>query len=501
MVSWDKVDKAQFYKVTCGENSSEVSASDSPTATFEGLADGLYEISVVATTLDASFKDSEPATTSVRVGEIKKSMAYFSVNGVTDAGTEYEEGATIAFPENPTIDGVDFMGWTTTAIDTPQKNAPDYVSTAVMERDDITFYAVFATKYETEATEVLGQTLAYDTWKYSGSTTDKSSYRLFHKDSYIESAEFDLSKLSKVIVYGGTFGGTDYNSLTIGDETNTWKSVTVSGNSETKANTYTNGTPLTGTGKLRITSNSGKASSNGVRISKVQIYITEGGYYYDDYCTNVVTLSSIAISGTPTKTKYTEGEEFDPSGLTITGTYSDGKSKVISTGIIWTSNPNPLTEGTTSVTVTAKVGSIPSAAYEVTGLTVTAGVTTFELSGTFTLANSQLSLTHNGITVVQKKVSGSTAVNSSYNTPSTLRVYKGHALTFSGKTIKKIEITVHNTNYGNSLTADSGTLTPTNTSGGTIVWKGNASSVTITNVASASNVQIQPSSIRITYAN
>lgn len=499
MVSWDKVDKAQFYKVTCGENSSEVSASDSPTATFEGLADGLYEISVVATTLDASFKDSEPATTSVRVGEIKKSMAYFSVNGVTGAGTEYDEGATIAFPENPKIDGVDFMGWTTTAIDTPQQNAPDYVSTAVMERDDITFYAVFATKYETEVKDV--QTLAYDTWTYSGSTTDKSSYRLFHSGSYIESAEFDLSKLSRVVVYGGTFGGDSYNKLTIGDRNKTWKSVTVSGKSETGVNTYTDGTPLTGTGKLRITSNSGTASSNGVRISKVEIYFTKVGYYYDDYCTNVVTLSSIAISGSPTKTEYTEGEEFNPSGLTVTGTYSNGKSKVISTGIIWTSNPNPLTKGTTSVKVTANVGSIPSAAYEVTGLTVTAGVTTFELSGTFTLANSQLSLTHNGITVVQKKVRGSTAVNSSYNTPSTLRVYKGHALTFSGKTIKKIEITVHNTNYGNSLTADSGTLTPTNTSGGTIVWKGNASSVTITNVASASNVQIQPSSIRITYAN
>lgn len=312
MVSWDKVDKAQFYKVTCGENSSEVSASESPTVTFEGLADGLYEISVVATTLDASFKDSEPATTSVRVGEIKKSMAYFSVNGVTDAGTEYEEGATIAFPENPTIDGVDFMGWTTTAIDTPQKNAPDYVSTAVMERDDITFYAVFATKYETEATEALGQTLAYDTWTYSGSTTNKSSYRLFHKDSYIESTEFDLSKLSKVVVYGGTFGGDKYNELTIGDGTNTWKSVTVSGKKESGVNTYTDGNALTGTGKLRITSNSGKASGTGtgtgVRISKVEIYITKGGYSYDDYCTNVVTLSSIAISGTPTKTEYTEGE-------------------------------------------------------------------------------------------------------------------------------------------------------------------------------------------------
>lgn len=372
VVSWDKVANAQSYKVTCGETSSEVSASESPTVTFEGLADGLYEISVVATTLDASFKDSEPATTSVRVGEIQKSMAYFSVNGVTDAGTEYEEGATITFPENPTIDGVDFMGWTTTAIDTPQHNAPVFISTAVMGRVDITFYAVFATKCGTEVTEDV-QTLAYDTWTYSGSTTDKSSYRLFHSGSYIESAEFDLSKLSKVVVYGGTYGGDKYNKLTIGDGNKTWKSVTVSGSSQTGVNTYTNGTALTGTGKLRITSNSGTASGTGVRISKVEIYFTKVRYYYDDYCTKVVTLSSIAISGTPTKKDYTEGEEFDPTGLTITGTYSDGKSKVISTGIIWTSNPNPLTEGTTSVTVTAKVGSISSAAYEVTGLTVTAG--------------------------------------------------------------------------------------------------------------------------------
>ena len=125
--------------------------------------------------------------------------------------------------------------------------------------------------------------------------------------------------------------------------------------------------------------------------------------------------------------------------------------------------------------------------------------TTFELSGTFTSANSELSLTQNGITVVQKKVSGSTAVNSSYNKPSTLRVYKGHALSFSGNTIKKIEITVDGKYYGNSLTVDSGTLTPTTTSGGTIVWEGNASSVTITNVASASNVQLRPTSIKITF--
>ena len=131
----------------------------------------------------------------------------------------------------------------------------------------------------------------------------------------------------------------------------------------------------------------------------------------------------------------------------------------------------------------------------------TGGEKTFELSGTFISANSELSLTQNGITVVQKTVSGTTAVNSSYNTPSKLRIYKGQALTFSGKTIKKIEIAVNGTYFGNSLTVDSGTLTPATTSGGTIVWEGNSSSITITNVASESNVQLRTTSIKITYVD
>ena len=139
------------------------------------------------------------------------------------------------------------------------------------------------------AEETLSQTLTYDTWTYSGSTTNKSSYRLFHSGSYIESAEFDLSTLSKVVVYGGTFGGTSNNSLTIGNGTNTWKKVTVSGKSETGVNTYTDGSSLSGIGKLRITSNSGKASSNGVRISKVEIYTASGVTYTDDFFQQAVT--------------------------------------------------------------------------------------------------------------------------------------------------------------------------------------------------------------------
>ena len=290
----------------------------------------------------------------------------FSVNGNVTTGETYKESEKIVFPADPEISGVTFMGWITNEIVGTQAEAPAFVETssAVMGTEDLTYYAVFASQGTEIVSQEIGQTLAYDTWTYSGSTTNKSSYRLFHSNSYIESAEFDLSTLTKVVVYGGTFGGDSYNKLTIGDGTNTWKSVTVSGSSQTGVNTYTDGTPLNGTGKLRITSNSGTASSNGVRISKVVIYV--GVYGYTDYCTNVVTLTSVAVSGTPTKTEYTVGEAFDPTGLTVTGTYSDGNTAAITEGISWNYTPATFTEsGSKTVSVTATVKSVASAAYDV----------------------------------------------------------------------------------------------------------------------------------------
>ena len=121
-------------------------------------------------------------------------------------------------------------------------------------------------------------------------------------------------------------------------------------------------------------------------------------------------------------------------------------------------------------------------------------------SGTFTSANDKLTLTlSSGVTIEQSKVSGNTNVNSSYNTVSTLRVYKGHALAFTGKTFTRIEIKVTGTYYGNTLTANTGTLTPTTTSGGTIVWVGESDSVVITNNATGTNTQLRTTSFTVTY--
>lgn len=251
-------------------------------------------------------------------------LAHYTVSWKVN-GADYNEGnpstdvidgsKVTTLPKDPSsISGKVFVGWTDTEISTFQDDAPSVLFNTASSAPDVTenttYYAVFATQSGTAPVETLNQTLQYDTWTYSGTTTNKSSYRLFHTDSYIESAEFDLSTLSKVVVYGGTFGGSSYNKLNIGDGTNTWKDVTVSGSSQTGVNTYTGGTALSGTGKLRITSKSGTASGTGVRISKVVIY-TQSGYTYSDYVTTVTsttpTTNTLTITpGTSTFAKATD---------------------------------------------------------------------------------------------------------------------------------------------------------------------------------------------------
>lgn len=283
-----------------------VAADGKITAVAAGNATITATLNVSAT--DETYKPG--ATTSKTIDitvAIPSHTVTFSINGSTRTA-EVQEDAVIPFPTAVTttpadatefdkvINGQTFVGWFTDEY-TNASVAPEYVSTStLMPHNDVTYYAVYADVEEEESDDladaVKSQTLQYDTWTYSGSTTDKSnnSYRLFHSGSYIESEAFDLTKLMKVIVYGGTFGGGSYNSLTIGDGTNVWKNVTVSGSSETGTNTYTGGTALSGTKPLRVICNSGTASSSGVRISKVEIYTKGVNVSYSNFTTTVSLL-------------------------------------------------------------------------------------------------------------------------------------------------------------------------------------------------------------------
>lgn len=273
----------------------------------------------------------------------------FSVNGSTTS-SDVEEGAAITFPSNPeAVNGKVFVGWAAAAIDGTTNTAPTFVTSATMGNADVTYYAVFATLAASgEPVETKFQTLQYDTWTYSGTTTDKTSYRLFGSGSYVESAAFDLSKLSKVIVYGGTFGGATYNGISIGDGTTTWKTGTVSGSSQTGTNTFTDGTALTGTNKLRIAATSGNGTSNGVRISKVEIYTNEPQTSYSDYCTTVVAaaVEAPAINVTsPFNFTTTATISCETQGATIYYRYSEDGD--------WQAYTEPLTI-TATTTIYAK---------------------------------------------------------------------------------------------------------------------------------------------------
>lgn len=65
------------------------------------------------------------------------------------------------------------------------------------------------------------------------------------------------------------------------------------------------------------------------------------------------TLTSIAITGEPAQTEYTEGDAFSAEGLVVTATYDDASTAVVTADATWTFDPATLAVGTTSVTATA----------------------------------------------------------------------------------------------------------------------------------------------------
>ena len=339
IVNWNAVDNAaqgyEVYVYNDSEKSSIKASGSVPSGTTSFKVNNLtantkYYYTVAARGDGSTYcADGNPLLEgNFTTNDYPAAIVTLSENGVerTLSG-DHKLNDVVALPSSAVtgMTGKVFKGWSTVAIANALDDAPasdyyaagaDYTIASTADK----LYAVYATQgYDT----IKSQTLQYDTWTYGGSTSNKSGYRLFHNGGYVESAAFDLSTLAKVVVYGGTFGGGSNNSLTIGDGTNTWKNVTVSGTSETKAHTYTDGTALTGTHALRVTSTCGSSSGTGtgVRISKVEIFTAS--IVFSAYTTNsyAVTFNATPNDGTLV-VKYgndaiTSGDKF-ASGTVLT---------------------------------------------------------------------------------------------------------------------------------------------------------------------------------------
>ena len=107
----------------------------------------------------------------------------------------------------------------------------------------------------------------------------------------------------------------------------------------------------------------------------------------------VKTITSISISGAMTKTLYSDGSQWNPSGLVVTAHYNDNTTGDITSGVTWSYNPATPTLGVTSVIATASFEGFTASS---TAQAVTVATTPYTngLPYKMYLVNTQLSATY-----------------------------------------------------------------------------------------------------------
>jgi hypothetical protein len=190
-----------------------------------------------------------------------------------------------------------------------------------------------------------------------------TSTNLFGAGNVLDS---DLVVTFKIGTYGGTDGQNGTFAVALLDSLGTTLSIgtgvtNLTGSSES----YVQGPTITVNKPV-----------NPENISSIKVYLSDVGSVTTStyirlqeltltYTTIVSgpTLSGIAVTQEPTNKVYYDGEEFDPTGIEITATYSDSSTAVVTSEVTY--SPSPLVVGTTSVLV-----SYLDKTTSVTGITV-----------------------------------------------------------------------------------------------------------------------------------
>lgn len=289
-------------------------------------------------------------------------------------------------------------------------------------------------------------------------TTSGTNKRLIAWDAYYVTADKTLSSIS---VSGYT------TEFTVGDAFSFGGIVTATYSDSSTAN-VTSSTTFSGY-------NMSSAGSQTVNVS-----YTEGGTTKTtSYSITVKAVSSIAVTTAPTKTVYDEGESFDATGMVVTATFSDSSTENVTSSCTFT--PNPLTFGTTAVTVSYG------------GKTTTQAVTVNKVSSVTFDATKDSGTSP--LSPLTKGLITFSCDNGVLNNGSEYRLYKNSVTTISssGDNIGKIEF------EGKSGYSASGFASQTGwtTSGDNGTWTGNASSVSFT----ASGAQVRATKIIVTFAS
>lgn len=150
--------------------------------------------------------------------------------------------------------------------------------------------------------------------------------------------------------------------------------------------------------------------------------------------TNARTLSSIEISGTPTKTSYYVGDTPSADGLIVNAVYSDESTINVTDDTEWTFKPEHIEEGTTQLTVTATYRSLTTSyTYDIATTTAPIAYThTLDLSTKtyYSATTSTVEWNANVAKITLRKAESSTNANNYLGGGENAhtRVYKGQTI-------------------------------------------------------------------------
>lgn len=317
----------------------------------------------------------------------------FSINAATTS-SEVEEDAAIPFPSNPAdINGMTFVGWSTTTISGTTNVEPTLVTSATMGSSDVTYYAVFASASMTQGTRHYKLNYSEETrlsssneWGFIGTaysyTANDGGQWVIKAAKNVNGAGLQIntgmdcsikvpvcsSNIISIELTGNTdrsvgFSSSDYD----GNSTITYLAY--------GANSYTQTIDLSG---CAVTTGYIVPKGGSISISSIVVNYTGDVTVYSNYCTTVKNANTITttfetnttVYGTPlngsvaTTAGYDGAVSASSSNTSVATVSIDGEGNVTVT---------PVSVGTAVITFSAPETSVYMAADNVAEtITVTA---------------------------------------------------------------------------------------------------------------------------------
>ena len=284
----------------------------------------------------------------------------FSVNGAKVEAlklAEQLEGTAIVFPDAAAITAASafpttdkkFVGWIE-ASSYASDEVPTFVTSATATADKV-YYAVFADLVSeggyNKLTSAEGLAAGDKIVVTNGSSVGMKAWNSSDSNCKGTTIEIDGNQITNLgeaceLTLGGTEGhwtlfdgtyyiydaGTSSNNYMKGkttkDEACEW-TITIA-NATTTVQSVTNTTKP----YMRYNGNNSSVFSCYNSGQDAVVLFKKAANVYEDYVTNIATLSGIEITTAPTKTVYKKGEALDLTGMVVKATYSDSRVRTLS---------------------------------------------------------------------------------------------------------------------------------------------------------------------------